>query len=94
MGAPRTCSDGGGYSWPVCWSSPSEQVIRQEQLLHLSDALAQLPDDQQKAVELHHLKGWSLAEVAREMQRSKESVAGLLYRAIKKLRQVLAPPAP
>jgi RNA polymerase sigma-70 factor (ECF subfamily) len=74
-------------------SSPSEQVIRQEQLLHLSDALAQLPDDQQKAVELHHLKGWALAEVAREMQRSKESVAALLYRAVKKLRQLLNPSA-
>jgi RNA polymerase sigma-70 factor (ECF subfamily) len=73
-------------------SSPSEQAIRQEQLLRLSDALAQLPDDQQQAVELHHLKGLALADVAREMQRSKESVAGLLYRAIKKLRQRLNSP--
>jgi RNA polymerase sigma-70 factor (ECF subfamily) len=71
-------------------SSPSEQAIRQEQLLRLADALAQLPADQQKAVELHHLNGWTLAEVAKEMQRSKESVAGLLFRAIKKLRQLLA----
>jgi RNA polymerase sigma-70 factor (ECF subfamily) len=71
-------------------SSPMEQAIRHEQLLHLATALAQLPLDQQKAVELHHLRGQTLSEVAKEMQRSKEAVAGLLFRGIKKLRQLLA----
>jgi RNA polymerase sigma-70 factor (ECF subfamily) len=71
-------------------SSPLEQAMRQERLRHLADALAQLPEDQQRAVELHHLKGWTLPEVAHEMGRSKEAVAGLLFRALKKLRQLLA----
>jgi RNA polymerase sigma-70 factor (ECF subfamily) len=75
-------------------SSPLEQAIRQEQLLHLAGALAQLPEDQQKAVELHHLKGCTLPEVAQEMQRSKEAVAGLLFRGIKKLRRLLADQPP
>jgi RNA polymerase sigma-70 factor (ECF subfamily) len=72
-------------------SSPSEQAVRHERLQHLARALAQLPEDQRRAVELHHLKGWTLPEVAQEMGRSKEAVAGLLFRAVKKLRQLLAP---
>jgi RNA polymerase sigma-70 factor (ECF subfamily) len=73
-------------------SSPEEQAMRHEQLLRLAEALAQLPADQQKAVELHHLQGRTLPEVAAEMGRSKEAVAGLLYRGVKKLRQLLASP--
>lgn len=71
-------------------SSPSEQAMRHERVRHLAEALAQLPGDQRRAVELHHLKGWTLPEVAHEMGRSKEAVAGLLFRAVKKLRQLLA----
>jgi RNA polymerase sigma-70 factor, ECF subfamily len=71
-------------------SSPSAQALRHERLRGLAEALAQLPEDQRRAVELHHLKGGTLPEVARQMRRSKESVAGLLFRAVQKLRQLLA----
>jgi RNA polymerase sigma-70 factor (ECF subfamily) len=71
-------------------SSPSEKAMRHEQLRRLAEALAQLPEEQRLAVELHHLKGRTVPEVAREMQRSRESVAGLLFRAMKRLRQLLA----
>jgi RNA polymerase sigma-70 factor (ECF subfamily) len=71
-------------------SSPSQQAMRQEQLLTLAGALASLPDDQRRAVELHHLNGWPLAEVARAMDRSKGAVAALLFRAVQKLRSLLA----
>src|SRR5947209_5648665 len=59
-------------------SSPQEQAMRQEQLLHLAEALGRLPPDQRQAVELRHLKGCTVAEVARQMGRSKEAVAKLL----------------
>lgn len=59
-------------------SSPSEQAMRQEQLLALAGALAQLPEDQRRAVELRHLQGCLLEEVARQMERSKPAVAKLL----------------
>jgi RNA polymerase sigma-70 factor (ECF subfamily) len=70
-------------------SSPSQQVQRHEQSLRLAAGLAQLPDDQREAVELHHLKGFSVAEVGEHMQRSRAAVVGLLFRGIKKLREFL-----
>jgi RNA polymerase sigma-70 factor (ECF subfamily) len=73
-------------------SSPSQHAVRQEQLLALAEALAGLPDDQQRAVELHHLKGRPLAEVAQVLGRSKGAVAALLFRGLKRLRERLAGP--
>jgi RNA polymerase sigma-70 factor (ECF subfamily) len=70
-------------------SSPSQRVMRHEQLLHLADALAELPEDQRRAVELHHLKGYSVAEVGQHMDKSKAAVVGLLFRGLKALRQRL-----
>jgi RNA polymerase sigma-70 factor (ECF subfamily) len=70
-------------------SSPEVQAMRQEQLLRLAEALAGLPEDQRRAVELRHLRGCSVAEVAREMGRSKEAVAKLLLRGVARLRQRL-----
>jgi len=67
-------------------SSPSERAGNNEQLLRLASALAQLPADQRLAVELHHLKGCTVAEVAELVQRSKPAVMGLLFRGLKQLR--------
>jgi RNA polymerase sigma-70 factor (ECF subfamily) len=73
-------------------SSPSTQLLRQEQLLRLAAALGQLPDDQRQAIELRHLKGASLEEMAKQLGRSKGAVAKLLFRGIEKLRVLLENP--
>lgn len=70
-------------------SSPSQQAIRQEELVGLAAALTRLPEDQKQAVELHHLMGCSLAEVAEQLGRSKGAVAQLLFRGLKRLRELL-----
>ncbi len=70
-------------------TSPTQKVWRQERALVLADALAELPDEQRTAVELHHLTGCSVAEVAVHMNRSKTSVAGLLRRGLAGLREQL-----
>jgi RNA polymerase sigma-70 factor (ECF subfamily) len=77
-----------------CWlaadqSSPSERVMRVEELVRLAGALAQLPADQREVIELHHLKGWPIAEVAESMSRTKPAVMGLLFRGQKKLRELM-----
>jgi RNA polymerase sigma-70 factor (ECF subfamily) len=71
-------------------SSPSEGAARGEDLRRLALALGRLPDDQRRAVELHHLKGLTVAEVAAEIGRTRPAVVGLLFRGLKRLRELLA----
>jgi RNA polymerase sigma-70 factor (ECF subfamily) len=71
-------------------STPDEYALRNEQLLRLADALGKLPPDQRRAIELHHLQGQSVAEVAGHLHKSRDAVVGLLYRGLKKLRRLLA----
>jgi RNA polymerase sigma-70 factor (ECF subfamily) len=70
-------------------SSPSQRVDRGEQLVRLAAALAALPDGQREAVELRHLHGWPLAEIAAHLGRTQAGVAGLLHRGLGQLRSVL-----
>jgi RNA polymerase sigma-70 factor (ECF subfamily) len=70
-------------------SSPSARLIRQEDLLRMSRALDELPDDQRQAIELHHLRGQSLAEVADGLGRSRGAVAQLIFRGLRRLRERL-----
>ncbi len=45
-------------------TSPSERAVRREDRLRLARSLAQLPEDQRRVVELHYLKGLTVADVA------------------------------
>ncbi len=74
-------------------SSPSQRAQRGEDLVRLAAALEELPTEQRRAVERHHLQGAPLAAIAGELGCSKAAVAGLLYRALKHLRRRLGPTA-
>ena len=63
-------------------SSPSQRAARQEQLVRLADALAQLPEDQREAVVRKHLQGDTVAAIAQSMGRSETAVGGLLCREL------------
>ena len=71
-------------------TSPSQHAARQQWALRLADGLQGLPEDQRVAVELHYVGGYSLAEIATRMDRSKPSIAGLLRRGLQALRNELA----
>ncbi len=75
-------------------STPSQHVAHAEQLVRLAEALLTLPEEQRQAVELHHLKGLTVAAVAERLGKTKESVVGLLFRGLKKLRGLLAEEEP
>lgn len=72
-------------------SSGGNQAARAEQIGRLVAVLATLPDDQRCAIELHYLQQLPVAEVAKRMARTEASVAGLLRRALKALRQTVVP---
>ncbi len=70
-------------------SSPSERASKHEQLLLLARAVAELPENQRRAVELHHLMGRSLAETAATIGNTVDATAGLLRRGLASLRDRL-----
>lgn len=70
-------------------TSPSQRLMNQELLVFLGRALGQLPSEQRRAIELHHLRGLTLAEIAETLGRSKDAVIGLIFRGVKKLRLIL-----
>ena len=73
-------------------SSPSQHVTKKEEVLRLADALRELPQAQRDAVILRHLQGLSLAEVAHQLDRTEPAVAGLVYRGLNKLHELLDEP--
>lgn len=70
-------------------TSPSAKVVQSERLMRLAWALGELPDDQRNVVELHHLHGCPISELVELLGRSQASVAGLLRRGLKRLRELL-----
>ena len=71
-------------------STPSQAASRREQGIQLATALDTLPVNQRQAIELRHLKGLSLTEVAQAMETTKPAVVGLLHRGLANLRKQLA----
>lgn len=69
--------------------SPSEAVMKGEDLIALAAALELLEPAQRDAVELHHLQGRPLSEAAALMGRSESAVAALLHRGLGKLKSLL-----
>jgi RNA polymerase sigma-70 factor (ECF subfamily) len=73
-------------------SSPSERAMREERLARLAVALARLSDAQRTAVELKHLQGRSVAEIAARLGRTEAAVGGLLRHGLQTLRDILGEP--
>jgi RNA polymerase sigma-70 factor, ECF subfamily len=70
-------------------STPSQRLMKMDELCRLAAALAELSEDQRRVVELHHLQGIPLAITAERLERTKEATSALLYRALKRLRERL-----
>ncbi len=67
-----------------------QRLLRDEQLIRLGEALADLPEDQRTAVEMRYLQKEPVARIAELLGRTEASVSGLLRRGLARLRERLA----
>ncbi len=70
-------------------TSPSGSAERRDLGVVLSDALAQLGEDQREVIVLFHLEGLGWEEVARRLGRTEGAVRKLWARALKQLRPLI-----
>jgi RNA polymerase sigma-70 factor (ECF subfamily) len=68
--------------------SPSRAVRREERFQRLEDALDELSLEHRKVIRLVILEGLTFDEAARRMDRSREAIKRLLYRALRNLKSV------
>ena len=72
-------------------TSPSQAAQRNEEILRLADALAELPEPQREVLILKHCRGQTLQQIADHLGRTVPSVASLLRRGLEALRHRLSP---
>jgi RNA polymerase sigma-70 factor (ECF subfamily) len=70
---------------PAAAKTASSIMARHEALGALQVAVARLPTEQRKAIELHLLQGKSLEETARALGRTQAAVRGLVHRGKQQL---------
>jgi RNA polymerase sigma-70 factor (subfamily 1) len=73
---------------PADSRTPSRLARGQEAVDRLLERLSHLPEDYRQAILLARIEGLSTAEVAERMGKSREQVALLVYRAVKRLREL------
>jgi RNA polymerase sigma-70 factor (ECF subfamily) len=71
-------------------STPSARLAREEKAIQVAAALDALPPAQRDALILQHWHGWTLAQIAKHLNRTPAAVAGLLKRGLRQLREALA----
>jgi RNA polymerase sigma-70 factor (ECF subfamily) len=71
--------------------TPSQIVLRAEEQMQISRAVAELPPDYQEVIILRNLERLPFDEVAERMGRSRPAVQMLWMRALKKLNESLEP---
>jgi RNA polymerase sigma-70 factor, ECF subfamily len=69
--------------------SPSQVMVRREQEIEISEALATLPDAYQEVIVLRNLQRLPFDEIAERMERSRPATQMLWMRALKKLQAQL-----
>ena len=70
-------------------TSPSGRAERNEELLRMVEALAELPELMREVVVLKHCQGWTLPQIAERIGRSVPAIASLLRRGLEELRNRL-----
>lgn len=69
--------------------SPSREVLAKEYIHHIEEAFDSLPEDYREVVILSRFVGLSRADVAKQMNKTEDSVRNLLHRALSRLAEIL-----
>lgn len=70
-------------------SSPSAALHRHERANELAKAMLKLTTEQRQAIMLKYWHGATLADIAEQLGKSTEAVAGLVFRGMQKLRDLI-----
>jgi RNA polymerase sigma-70 factor (ECF subfamily) len=68
--------------------TPSRLFAQQEAVERLLDRLGALPEDYRQAILMAKIEGLTTAEIAQRLGKSREAVALLVYRAVKRFRAI------
>jgi RNA polymerase sigma factor (sigma-70 family) len=82
----RSESNPGGPE-PVDTKTPSRLFAQEEQLKKLLEKLTALPAQYRQVILMAKFEGLSTLEIAEQLKKSREDVALLLHRALKRLRE-------
>jgi RNA polymerase sigma-70 factor (ECF subfamily) len=74
---------------PWSQTSPSQAVVREEEIVRVRDALTRLTDDYRRVIQLRRLEERPVPEIAAAMERSENAVRILYCRALRELRRAL-----
>jgi RNA polymerase sigma factor (sigma-70 family) len=77
---------------PADTRTPSRLFAQQEALERLLGRLSELPEDYRQAILMAKIEGLSTAEMAQRLGKSREAVALLVYRAVKRFRTLRETP--
>jgi RNA polymerase sigma-70 factor (ECF subfamily) len=89
---PMAAPAEGPASEPVAMqANPEDRVLSSEQARQIAEAVDQLPDRQRTVFTLCHVAEQSTAEVSQALGLSEATVRVHLFRAVRKLRKLLAP---
>ena len=92
---PMAAPAEGPSSEPVAMQpNPEDRVLSSEQGRQIAQAVDQLPDRQRTVFTLCHVAEQTTAEVSQALGLSEATVRVHLFRAVRKLRKLLAPPKP
>jgi len=70
-------------------TTPSDRVQRRDNVRCMQAALATLPQEQRDVLELYYLQEQSFDQIALAMDRTKDAVRGICYRARRNLRTLM-----
>lgn len=73
-------------------ATPSQVAVQNDEAARLTQAISQLPADEQQALRLRYLEGRTLEEVSREMGLTRDAVVWLMKRGMKQVRRTMGLP--